>query len=64
MIVLKGKESTVYVAARGEPYPVRLEFTYTALDTAFHSVLNFSEFGTVTAAIGPPTGDIVDRSSS
>ena len=56
VLVLKRTDATLYVAAEGEPYPVRVE---SAAGGATGTV-DFSDFGPAPAAITPPSGDIIE----
>ena len=62
-VTLKGDDGTIYVAAQGEPYPLRIEGTQQTEFGPATVVVNFSDFGTVTTVIEPPTGEIVDLSA-
>jgi hypothetical protein len=56
VVVLKRTDATLYVAAEGEPYPIRVE---SAAGGATGTV-DFSDFGPAPAAITPPSGDIIE----
>jgi len=61
VVVLEGSEnSTIYVAAQGEPYPIRIEGTTDTEVGPATVAMDFSDFGAVTTAIEVPAGEIVD----
>jgi hypothetical protein len=63
-VIKSSADAVLYVAAGGEPYPLKIEATQSVAAATAHVVVEFSDFGTITTTIAAPSGPILTMTKS